>query len=87
MAIKYIKSKYTHSEMTAYVVFNLFEKGYIDIDYTMNFLALNDIQKLYKIISSVKTAFVEFEVGYYIVNNRSLRRYELYSIDDLLPIE
>lgn len=87
MAVKYIKSKYSHSEMTTFVVFCLFEKGYVDIDYTMNTFCLNDIQKLYKIMSSVKMAFAEFEIGYYVVNNRSLRRYELFSIDELIPIE
>lgn len=87
MAIKYIKSKYSHSEMTTIVVFTLFDKGYIDIEYTMNIFCLNDIQKLYKIISSIKMAFAEFEIGYYVINNRSLKRYELYSIDELSPIE
>lgn len=77
MTKKYDKSKYSRIDMMCVTMFYLMSDEKVDIHYLSKMFELNDIQKMYKIISAIKNAFIEFGLGYYVKFDKHFNIYHL----------
>lgn len=79
---KYDKSKYSRMDMMCITMFYLVRDKKVDIHYLSNLFEFNDIQKMYKIISAIRNALIEFGLGYYVKFDKHLDIYHLIIDDD-----
>lgn len=77
------RNYFKKSECIIYLCFKFFEEKCISIQEVYEIMELDSMQKLYKMISSIRNVLYEFHLGYEIICLKKERKYSLIKINDL----